>query len=195
MKKLFSLSVFFLCVVQAFPQENVVKVNTLSLLISTFSSFYERKLTDLHSAQIGFYFTTYSSYLTGSQDSRYTGFGLTPEFRYYFNKVFEDYYVAPFIRYQNWSVRDVYIQDDPSTPQVDEKTFEARVILQMFGGGILIGKEYIINERIVADFFIGPAYYTSSQKVINSGSSDYEYNGIVFDGFSIRFGTCIGFAF
>ena len=193
MKKFILIFMFSLSLM---AQENVVKINTLSLMVNTLSAFYERKLTDIHTAQLGFYFlSNFNQTNDGSGSSdKLTGFGITPEFRYYFKEAFKDYYIAPFIRFQSWTFIETTMMDDPSTPQVDEKLVTFRGVINYFGGGVVIGQQTIIADKLVVDYFAGPAYYLTKVKSKDPNAAN-NYSGPLFDGFTIRFGACIGFAF
>ncbi|MDI3527103.1 MAG: hypothetical protein PWR03_1286 [Tenuifilum sp.] len=76
MKKFLSVLLVALFAVPAIAQDkpavseepNVIKVNTLSLLVGTGSVFYERKLSDNMSGQLG---VAYLSYKIG--DSKFSG--------------------------------------------------------------------------------------------------------------------------
>lgn len=62
----------------------------------------------------------------------------------------------------------------------------------MFGGGVVIGKQWIFKEKISLDIFIGPSYSSGNVKV-ESGQDTFDTG--VFDGFGIRTGLTLGFAF
>ncbi|HAJ99640.1 MAG TPA: hypothetical protein DCM62_06415 [Bacteroidales bacterium] len=57
---------------------NVVKINLISPLLRTASVFYERALSTTTSAQLGVFYSGYTSFETVFQ-----GVGITPEFRFY----------------------------------------------------------------------------------------------------------------
>ena len=86
MKKLITLATLVMLALPMFAQEkpavseepNVVKVNTLSLLVGTGSLFYERKLSDNLSGQMGVGYLSYKI-----EDSKFSGLILTPEVRFY----------------------------------------------------------------------------------------------------------------
>lgn len=158
---------------------NVVKINLFSPIVRTFSGFYERALTDQSSFQINFLYSGASI-----DDTRFRGFGLTPEYRFYLseNKVAPaGFYVGPFLRYQNFNLS---IEDDVS---------DAEATLSTFGGGVLIGGQWLFSEKIALDTFIGPSYNAGDIKVTD-GSEDQFSTGI-FSGFGVRFGVALGFAF
>lgn len=156
-------------------QENVVKLNIFSPIVKTFNISYERKLKATSSFQLGFFYSGYSA-----GDTKYSGFGITPEYRFYLSETEapQGVYVAPFLRYQSFK-----LEDEPSSSKAD---FSA------IGGGVIIGKHWIFKERISLDIFIGPAYYSGDVKGSSSGSM---YDTDAFDGFTVRGGLTLGVAF
>ena len=156
-------------------QENVFKINIFSPIVKTFNVSYERKLSATSSFQLGAFYTGYSA-----GETKFSGFGLTPEYRFYLSEseAPAGVYVAPFVRYQNFKLTED-ISDSEGT-------------LSMFGGGLVIGKQWIFKEKISLDIFLGPQYTTGDVKV-TSGSDTFDTD--VFDGFGIRTGLTLGFAF
>ena len=70
----FALNSFAQSEVTVAPEKNVLKVNTLSLLVGTGSIFYEREISDLVSAQMG---VGYMGYTLGK--TKFSGLILTPD--------------------------------------------------------------------------------------------------------------------
>ena len=153
-------------------QSNVVKLNLFSPIVKTVSVFYENAFSENKSAQLGFFYTGTS-----------TGFGITPEIRFYLSETVapEGFYAAPFIRYQNFDLT--------------EEITDSKATLSNFGGGLLIGKQWLFKERIVLDAFIGPSYVSGSIKVENSGTDEDIFVTGVLDGFGVRAGLSFGIAF
>lgn len=172
---------------QTMAQSNAVKLNIFSLAISTYNVSYERAIDDMHTAQIGFY------YLNWGKDTKFTGFGITPEFRIYFDEALSGYYVAPFLRYQNYTLSSTYTDLDTAGNWVDRT---AKGTLNTFGAGVLAGHQWLLGEHFTIDMFIGPVYNAGSAKVSDdSDDPDYEFSTGSFDGFGIRWGVTFGFAF
>lgn len=161
----------------SYGQNSVVKVNIFSLLVKTFNVSFEQKINANSSAQLGFFYTGYSV-----SDTKFSGFGLTPEYRYYLSdtEAPKGVYIAPFLRYQSFK-----LEDNSSGTSNEGK-------LTTFGGGLLIGKQWIFKERVSLDIFLGPAYYSGDTKV-TSGSNTFDTGA--FDGFTIRTGLTFGVAF
>lgn len=188
MKKLFTLILTFAMII-AFTgitdaqKKNAVKVNIFSPIFRTFSGFYERALSDGASAQLGFFYTGYSV-----EDTKFSGWGLTPEFRLYPGKKedIEGFYIAPFGRYTSFSLQ---------TPALDENNqeFDAKATLSTIGGGLLIGGQFLIGDYVTLDLYIGPKYGASNIKVDAGQEDDFSLGS--FDGFGVRGGVTIGIAF
>ncbi|MFY7900937.1 MAG: DUF3575 domain-containing protein [Chitinophagaceae bacterium] len=156
-------------------KENNIKVNLLSPLVRTGSVFYERKLGSSTTGQIGFFYTGYSS-----DGLKLRGFGITPEFRYYASEnkgAMNGFYVAPFVRYQNYSLSE---SNNKGT-------------LNTFGGGLLLGNQWVLKGGLNIDFFIGPSY-TGGKIKVTDGTDSFDLPfGI--NGFGLRSGLTIGIAF
>lgn len=176
MKKLLVIAAIFSSA-SAFAQQNAVKVNILSPIFSTINVSFEHALSETGSLQLGFYYTGASV-----GDTKFSGFGITPEYRIYLSETpaIEGFYLAPYARYQSYTL-STDIDDS-------EATFSA------FGGGVVIGKQWVFKERVTLDLFLGPNY--SSGKVeVKTGSEDSFDIGGAFDGFGIRTGLTLGIAF
>src|ERR1035437_11076357 len=98
MKKALILFLVIVLTVPIFSQEksdvstekNVLKINTLSLFLGTGSLFYERKLSDLTSGQLGFAYMGVKI-----SDTKFTGIIITPEVRIYPKKnAIDGFYIA-----------------------------------------------------------------------------------------------------
>jgi hypothetical protein len=161
-------------------QENVVAINILSPIVSTINVKYERKLNAESSMQLGFYYTGASW-----SDTKFRGFGITPEYRFYLSatEAPNGVYVAPFLRYQNLTVESDE-SDDFDT---------SKGTLNNFGGGVVMGRQWVWKERITLDIFIGPSYVAGSVDV-EEGDEDDLATG-AFNGFGIRTGITFGIAF
>ena len=176
MKKIFLLLVCALVANATFAQkENLIKINIFSPVVKTLNLQYERKLNATSSFQLGFFYTGYSV-----SETSFSGFGITPEYRFYLSETEapQGVYIAPFLRYQDFSLT--------------ESTSTSKATLSTFGGGLILGKQWIFKEKIALDIFIGPSYSSGTPKV-TSGSGTFSTS--VFEGFGVRAGVCFGFAF
>ena len=81
--------------------QNAVKLNPLSLAFATGNVSYERAVNANQSVQLGAFYSG-----VGISGLKYSGFGITPEYRFYFagaKEALNGVYAAPFARYQNFS--------------------------------------------------------------------------------------------
>ncbi len=179
MKKILAILLVIVFAVPAFGQEkttsvstekNVLKINTLALIIGTGSIFYERKISDLTSLQMGVAYLGYKF-----SDTKFTGLILTPEFRIYPKKnAIDGMYIAPYLRYQNYSVSN--------TSTTDKGT------LSVMGGGLLFGRQWITNSGFTMDLFFG-GHYGSAKVTVDSGQDTFDKN--MFSGFGMRAGFAL----
>lgn len=126
--------------------QHLLKINPLSLLTLTTSFFYERAINEQMSGQLGFFYT-FPGITIGH--TSYRGFGLTPEFRYYVTGVAPNgFYVGPYLRYQHFTLK--YLENGS---QFDGQ----RGAFTSFGGGGLLGYQWVFGERVSLDAFFGLA--------------------------------------
>lgn len=156
-------------------EKNVLKVNTMSIFVGTGSIFYERALTESLAGQLG---VAYLGFHVG--DAKFSGLILTPEVKLYPKKNASDgFYVAPYLRYQKFSVsNDVEVAEGS---------------LNSFGGGLLFGRQWITNSGFTMDLFFGGHYTDSKIKADEGDPGDLEIK--FFSGFRPRIGFALGFAF
>lgn len=159
-------------------QKSVIKLNLFSPIVSTVSGFYENAFSENTSAQLGFFYTGASI-----GDTKFSGFGITPEIRFYLSETSapQGFYAAPFIRYQNFDLT--------------EENTDSKATLSNFGGGLLIGKQWIFKERIALDAFIGPSYVSGSIEVESQGTNEDIFETGALNGFGVRLGLSFGIAF
>jgi hypothetical protein len=183
MKNTLILFLVLVLAIPAFSQEkgdvaaekNVLKLNTLSLFVLTPSIFYEHKISDMTSAQVGVGYMGYKV-----SDVRFTGLFLTPEFRIYPKKnAIDGFYIAPYFRYMNLSVKST--------------TENTNASLSVVGGGLLFGRQWITKSGFNMDLFFGGHYGSGSAKA-NSGDTSW-FDSDLFSGFRTRVGFALGFAF
>jgi len=157
--------------------QNAVKLNPLSLILATGNVSYERATTENQSFQLGLFYTGVK--LSGL---KYSGIGITPEYRFYIaghKQALNGVYVGPFLRYQNFSIKD--------TDNDDKVSFTS------FGGGALLGWEKSWESGFVLDLFLGPSYNSGKLKD-NANEENWDISGGI-DGFTLRTGITIGFSF
>ena len=158
-------------------KRNVIKTNLFSPIIRTGHLIYERALNDDMSLQLGFFYTGYKDKDT---DATLSGWGITPEFRYYLSEnkpAPAGIYLAPTARYNKFT-----ISDDAG----DEAELSA------FGFSINFGAQMILKDIVAIDAFIGPSYnFRDFKETIGEVESPIQEA----NGFGIRIGLCIGLAF
>jgi hypothetical protein len=217
--------------------KNLVKMNVGALLFKNFSFQYERAISKKISVAGGLRLApksnlSFNSKLESAIDDEDTwesikdfktgNFAITPEIRFYMGKkVFQGFYVAPFVRYAQ------YTADVPYKFEVDGSAKEIPLSghVNSITGGILFGAQWKLAERIHLDWWIlGPNYGSTSGSIsgkqalsnedqavlredlkdledlpIVNGKSSVDANGVNvdFDGpwAGLRAGLCIGFRF
>ena len=174
MKRFFIIAVLMAFGIGANAQGNVVKINILSLVVKTANISYEKVINESSSFQMGVAYTGASI-----SETSLKGLQLTPEYRFYLSETSapNGVYAAPWLRYSSLAL----------------ESGSSKASLTSFGGGAVIGKQWIFKESISLETFLGPGYSSSSIDV-ESGSED-SFNVGSFDGFGIRFGINFGFAF
>ena len=156
---------------------NAIKINPLSLVFATGNVAYERAIGERTSVQLGGYYGSFG--ITGV---KYTGFGITPEMRFYFaggRQALNGVYVGPFARYQSFTLRD--------------KTTDDKASFTSIGGGAIIGWEKSWASGFVLDIFVGPSF-NSGKFTDNVDEEEWEIKGGI-NGFGIRTGITLGFSF
>jgi len=170
----------------ASAQNTVVKANIFSPLVKTGSFFVEHAVGKHHSIQLGGLFTKWSA-----GDTNLSGFALTPEYRLYLSDskpALQGFYVGPFLRYQNLTLSQDYVSTGGGG--------KAEATLSTYGGGVVVGHQWLFKQRFSLDTFLGPSYNGGSIK-INESSTDtnVSFDAGVFNGFGIRSGVTFGIAF
>lgn len=157
-------------------EKNVLKVNTLALILTTGSIFYERQLSNIMSAQMGVGYFNYKI-----EDTKLNGLFLTPEARFYIRKnAIDGFYMAPYLRYTRYGFNTTSESGD------SEGSFTS------FGGGLSFGRQWIFKKGFVMDLFFG-GHYMGSQIKLTSGTQEPDLTKL--SGFRTRVGFCLGFAF
>ena len=156
---------------------NAFKVNIFRPIVKTGSFFYERALNEKSSAQLGVGFTSYNR-----EGVKIKGIFFTPEYRFYLSgEALNGFYVGPYVRYQNLKITDT------------EDGTEDKATLSTFGGGVVVGRQWLFSDIVTLDIFAGPNYNSGKVKY-DDGSGDTEIPGS-FEGFGARFGVTLGIAF
>lgn len=159
-------------------KKNGIKANILSPLMRTASLFYEHTLNENSSINIGFLYTGMTP-----GDTKIRGWALTPEYRFYLgnNPAPDGFYVAPYVRYQVLNF----------TEDITESNSEGD--LTGFGGGLLIGRQWLFKDVVTFDLFFGPSYTSANWDVKSGDETDFDSDS--WEGFGLRAGVTLGFRF
>lgn len=178
MRKISLVLAFVAATVAANAQEgrmNAIKLNPLSLAVLTANISYERAIGEKTSVQLGAFYSGFS--LSGL---KYSGWGVTPEFRYYLSgEALNGFYAAPFGRYQSFNL--------------SEKETGLKTTMSTIGGGAIIGFQRMGDSGFTFDIFAGPSYNKAKFKE-ESDEEEFNVSGGVA-GFGVRFGLTVGFGF
>ncbi len=161
-------------------KQNAIKLNPLALAFSNVSVSYERFFSEKASFQIQ------GGYWLGGTigDAKFSGFSTTPEVRFYVSDTEspKGFYLAPFGRYESWSV-------------VDKTDANDKASISRIGGGAVAGYQFLFGKTVTMDIFTGPRYYSTSYKYDGTTSADDLNTGQLGAGFGLRFGATLGVAF
>ena len=209
-RKLLSLGVLALLLLgglQAHAQKVTVKINPLSLAVVTANLQGEYAINEKMSAQLGLFFGSVNlGFGASGADGGvgYNWYGVTPEFRYYTQGEtkgpMRGFYVGPYLRYRGVSTSYTGSYFDPDIQA--NATGELTASINAFGGGVLLGYQWIFGDVFVLDLFIGPQYSRASTNISvecsncdgNETAVDEEV-GISFGGIGVRTGLALGVAF
>lgn len=192
MKKLLTITAFALLIgLNANAQKNVIKANIFSPIVRTGSFFYERVITEKMSFQLGFFYTGFKV-----GETKWRGIGITPEVRFYLSdkETPRGFYLAPYLRYQSLTASMTTTSIDPNT--FETTSVQAEANLTTYGGGLLIGHQWLIADRVSLDMFIGPSLNSGTVKAKASDGTDNEsFKAGGLTGFGLRTGITLGVAF
>ena len=163
----------------AFAQTNAIKVNFLSPILKVGNFQFEHALNEKSSIQLGVFF---GKIKVSDSDVSFTGFGVTPEYRMYLgdDAAPAGFFVAPFVRYRSFKIKDDEFGDEGT--------------ITLLGGGLLVGRQWLFSEKVTFELFLGPQYSGGNAKV-TSGQGNFDDDIGIFDGFGLRAGVSLGFAF
>ncbi len=156
---------------------NNIKTDLFSPIIRTYVLKYERTFTEDISFQLGFFYT---GYRPRNIESVLSGFGITPEFRFYLSETPapNGFYLAPNFRYMQMTARDELTYDEGS--------------LTTLGFALNLGYQWILKNVVAVDLWLGPSYNFRS---VTETADAVEFGIAQVNGFGIRAGLAIGFAF
>ncbi len=182
MKKLAVLFLIVLCFssnIYGQEKQNGIKLNPLALIIGAVNVQYERAVSEKNSAQLGLFFINFNI-----GDTKLSGFGLTPEYRFYLAKeALDGFYAAPLINFNTLSL------------DVSAGTTDGSATLTTFGGGAKIGWNWLLGDadNFIIDLGLGANYSGTNLNVKSGNESDFEFGA--FDGLRPVLNFSIGYAF
>lgn len=175
---------------------HIVKVNVLSPFVLTANGAYEQFINPKLSLQLGAYYngiTIRDDFLWFSLPyARYRSFAITPEFRFYTGSAarpkLNGLYLAPFMRYQNTSIKTTLKQQDS---QGNPQNYEGS--LSSVRLGAVAGYKFILGQRVSLEIFTGPSLRITNW--LKSNINTYSAEDFLPFGFTIRSGITLGYVF
>ncbi len=188
MIKYFSSAVLALLICNmAFAQNTVIKVNPLSLILLTANVAAEHAVSSKMSVQLG---ASFGGFKLGDGDNKtsYTGLSAVPEVRFYLTKsdAPKGFFVGPYGVVRSYTTKQ-------TVTDFNGDTYEAKQKLNVFGGGLNTGYQFLFDSGFVLDLFAGPCYGSTTSKVITGSEEDIDPGS--FSGISVRAGLALGWSF
>ncbi len=156
--------------------DNAIKANPLGLLLGIGKINYEKKLSDSRSAQLG---VSYFNY--GNSGDRLSGLGIIPEYRFYIkDDAIDGFYVAPFLKYNNFTVTDG----------------DFKGALNIYSGGAKAGMQWLLGKKdnFIIDLAFGGSYSDYNLKVKTGSDTSFDSEDLL-SGIGLELNFSIGFAF
>jgi hypothetical protein len=182
-------------------KKNGIKFNLFSPIYKNLSITSQHLITPTKSINITAAYMDFNDFNGNDKYNTWntTGFSIIPEYRTnYTGYGLNGFYAAPFLRYMFYKTNYDNKELNGSVTSMGKGQF------QSIGVGFILGKQYIIKNNILIDFFAGPAYQILFQNKkdyrtayeINDGNllSDAIPNRYL-SGYSIRAGITIGLAY
>ena len=171
-------------------QNNVVKINAVSLVVQTGSVFWEHQIAVDRSLNLGAFVTNYNDKHSGtvSSETQFKGFGLTGEYRFHSGtEALRGFFIGPYLRFQhfNFTETSTFLSN---APKQDKAT------LTTFGGGGVLGWQGIIAGHFSIEPFLGVGYAAGSVDNLSDNQGTLDIRGGIV-GFELRPGLSIGYAF
>ncbi len=180
--------------------ENCIKLKLVPLAFSMVSLQYERALNEKMSAacDLNLLFYSMSTGVGSLTDAKvtYSGFGISPEFRYYpGEEALKGFFVGPYLTYFNMGIKaegtDMY-----------GKTGSAEITgITAMGGGALLGWKWLIADVFAIETHVGVNYLsmttptTIDVKYSNGTTNKEDFPKVSFSGALPTAGVSLGYAF
>lgn len=173
---------------------NSIKTNPLSLIFGTFGVMYERKINDNISLGLtgGIYFNSTDLLVV---NYKYSGFNISPEFRYYFDEAIEGWYAGAFISVT--LITEKITSSDGSTLGTNSNGVDYNELknnLTLFNFGAMAGRQWIWGG-FTLDVFGGLGYTTASWSYDSNYADGMFTGGLSFKGILPVLGSSIGYSF
>lgn len=185
-------------------QEHVVRVNATTLLWGVLEHQYEYLINPKVSVQLGAGFVkpgassllnlasfdfVNNPYVTDvSAGVKTYGYRFTPEVKYYLSGNKEKYggmYVNAFLRYYKYGVKLKYEATINGVEKKQKETF----FVHDFGGGIGIGGQWFIKDKISVDVqMLGIGYTGRNLNLRYKSDLDVDWESQEFEGFDVNVG-------
>ncbi len=165
-------------------RRNVLKMNITQLIFRNFSFQYEYGFNKNMSAALGFNYVMHrtvprvifepESDTKGFQVPQFSGWGITPEFRYYPGKKKEHqaphgFYLAPYLRYSSFTLKADYLEERTSLPP---RLYKASINYSGYTVGLMLGAQIITEGHFSLDFWIVGGGAGSSSLRVNAVTDD-----------------------
>ena len=152
--------------------KNIVKLNLSSLIFTNISLQGEHVLNDNSSVALGISYMPKRGVpniaadkdTTGNADNfSYSGFSITPEYRYYFSgKAPKGFYAAAYFRYSHLPTKDWdYIYDDNGK----KTTYKISGAWDVAVVGVMIGSQWTLGDHFTFDWWILGAGFGKNSSV------------------------------
>ena len=161
--------------------KNVIKINVFALGLSNFSFQYERVLGQKYAVALGFSMMpsrnlpTLLSDLDSSKTLsklKISDWSITPEFRWYPGTkqgAPHGFYLAPYLRYSN---TDLTLPYEYTLSGMGSRTDNIEGNYTGFGGGLMMGAQWLIKQKFSIDWWILGGHYGSGSSSV-SIAADY----------------------
>lgn len=167
---MFTLGICTISGLKAQEKSNLIKLNLWPLSVGNIALEYERSINEHLSingtisyrpkANLPFKSLWESAFDDDNNilgEAKLGAFSITPEVRFYISnkEVLKGFYIAPFVKYANYSVQ--------TKITVDESNYHREVpisgTLNAFTAGVAVGNQWKLGENIYLDWrIVGPSY-------------------------------------
>ncbi len=178
-------------------KKDAFKINILSPAYSNFSFSFQHLFTPYKSFNLTIGYLDFDSRkrLFSIDNRRVQGFSIIPEFRLNLTGYgLNGFYLGPYLRYINYypEIENTIYTNSTKYNYIEKSN------LQSLGIGFVIGKQHIIKNRVLFDYFIGPSYQIilRNTSIIHS-ESDFlvGISDRYVSGYGIRAGFTVGIAY